>query len=224
MLIKKCQAIVLLAGISSSKIAVASNSMPCESSDWRCHNSFFVTGGYAFYHALYKNNTLLIIPPGKQEIDFTPLSAHPNNENAMRFGFGSNLGNYIPFSYEFNYTQGFSQSKTSLTLEFTKARKVLSGSITYALNPKSRLRFNLVGGASVTSIYLTTSTVAQQTPYSVTVNAVDVDPFLGGSISYSINSRFAVRLSEYFAFSKFNLNTNGTLATFLMLNYYPGAV
>jgi len=224
MLIKKCRTLVLLVVMSGSQIAAATNSKPCQPSDWTCHNSFFITGGYVFYHTLYKDNPLSIVQPGHQAIDFTPQSAYPNNENALRSGFGAGLGDHTPFSYELDYTQGFPKSKTGSELELTRARKVFSTSINYTLNPESRLRFNLTGGASVTSIYLTTTTVAEQPSFSTTVNTVDVDPFVGGSIVYSINSKFAARLIQYFSFANYNRNTNGSLITLLMLNYYPGAV
>lgn len=209
--------------ISPMQIANATHEKPCLPSDWTCHNSFFITGGYVLYHPIFNNNSLSIAPPNEPAIHFSPQSTYPNNESALRAGFGSGLGNHTPFSYEFTFTEGFPKSKHNSELEITRARKSFAATINYTLNPESRLRFNVAGGAAVTSIYVTT-TAKQQPSFSNTSNNADVDPYLGGSIAYSINSKFVIRAVQYYAFSSYNINLNGSLISLLMLNYYPGAV
>ena len=207
-----------------SPIAIATPATPCSASDWRCHNSFYVTGGYVFTHGLQNKNVLSITPPGYKKIEFTPYSAYPNNTNGIRLGFGSGLGDHTPFGYELSYTQVFPKSKTTNDLIFTRSRKSFSTSINYTLNPDSRLRVNALFGASVASFYTTSATVSPLPTYTQTNNTVDVDPYIGGSVVYSINSKFVARLVEYFAFAEYNLNAKGAWLTLLMLNYYPGAV
>lgn len=193
----------------------------CDQGDWAHHGSFYLTGGYVFTHTLFTNNLLSITPPGQPTIFFTPKSAFPNDCSGIRLGFGSGLGTNTPFYYELDYNQIFTCSKIRDGLQVSRASKSLVTTLGFSLNPKSRLRVVLFGGATVASVYTTLSTVRPRPPFSQKTNTVDVDPFAGGSLVYQVNSKLAVRVVEFFDISTYNPNARGTWVTLLMLNYYP---
>ncbi len=206
----------------SNLIFAATIEKNCNKAYWSCHSSFYVTGGYVFAHYLLNNNQLSLTPPGQPKINFTPKDTFPNNASGMRFGFGSGLGTNTPFTYEIDYNQIFTHSNTGTDLKVSRASKSLVVILGYTLNPKNRLRTSLVGGASVFSTYRTDTTVAPHQFFSQNSNSVDVDPFLGGSLAYQINSSFALRAVEFYDFATYNRSATGSLVTLLMLNYYPG--
>ncbi|RUR09527.1 hypothetical protein [Legionella sp. km772] len=193
----------------------------CNKTDWSCHGPFYLTAGYVFAHNLFNKNQLSFSPPNRPSINFTPANAYPNNFSGVRLGFGSGLGTNLPFTYELDYTQLFTQSHTTNSLKISRSTKTFVGILGYVLNPKDRLRTSIVGGASIISSYMTQTTLAPRHYFSQTTNAVDVDPFLGASLSYQINSKLALRAVEFYDFATYNKSATGNLVTLLMLNYYP---
>ncbi|MCE0721762.1 MULTISPECIES: hypothetical protein [Legionella] len=212
---------IIFSMILSNLTCAAGTEKNCNKADWSCHGSFYLTGGYVFVHTFFNDNQLSLSPPEQPKINFTPQDAFPNNGNGMRWGFGSGFGGKLPFTYELDYNQIFTHSKTKDGLKISRSSKSLVAIIGYTLNPKNRLRASLVGGASVISTYLTATTVAPREFFSQNTNSVDVDPFLGGSLSYQINSRFALRAVEFYDFATYNRSAKGAAVTLLMLNYYP---
>jgi hypothetical protein len=220
---KKHQALTMIFSMILGNLIFASAiEKNCNKADWNCHGSFYVTGGYVFAHYLFNSNQLTLSPPGQPTINFTPKDIFPNNASGMRWGFGSGLGTNTPFTYEIDYNQIFTHSNSKNGLKVSRSSKSLVGILGYVINPKNRLRASLVGGASVISTYLTQTTVASPQFFSQNTNSVDVDPFLGGSLAYQINSKFALRAVEFYDFATYNRNAQGSLITLLMLNYYPG--
>ncbi|KTD70783.1 hypothetical protein [Legionella tucsonensis] len=218
----KNQIVAIIFSITLSNLIFAAEvKKNCDKADWSCHGSFYITGGYVFANTLFNNNQLSLSPPGLPTINFTPHDAFPNNVNGMRWGFGSGFGDNLPFIYELDYNQIFTHSETKDGLKISRASKSLVVIFGYTLNPKNRLRASLVGGGSVISTYLTATTVAPRQFFSQNTNSVDVDPFLGGSLSYQINSKFALRAVEFYDFATYNRSAKGVIVTLLMLNYYP---
>lgn len=217
------QSIILFFLFVVSHLAFAAEKeKTCNEADWNCHGSFYVTGGYVFVHTLFQDNILSITPPDQTMINFSPQSSFPNNASGMRFGFSSGFGLNLPLSYELDYNQVFTHSQINNDLKISRASKAIVGTLAYTVNPKSRLRLSLVAGASVISTYLTATTVSPRPFFSQNTNSVDVDPFFGGSFSYQINSKFAMRVVEFYDMATYNRGADGALVTLVMLNYYPG--
>lgn len=218
----KYQIVAIIFSITLSNLIFAAEAKKnCDKADWRCHGSFYITGGYVFTHTFFNDNQLSLSPPDQSTIHFTPRDLFPNNASGMRWGFGAGLGDNLPFTYELDYNQIFTHSKIKDGLKISRSSKSLVAIIGYTLNPKSRLRASIVGGASVISTYLTATTVAPRQFFSQNTNTVDVDPFLGGSLSYQINSKFALRAVEFYDFATYNRSAQGVAVTLIMLNYYP---
>lgn len=207
--------------ILSNMVFAATSEKSCSKEDWRCHGSFYISGGYVFIHYLLTSNPLTFLPAGQSTLSFTPKDAFPNNASGMRFGFGTGLGVNTHFTYEIDYNQIFNHSTTKNELKISRSSKALVGILGYVINPKDRLRTSIVGGASVISTYLTQTTASPRSYFSQTTNSVDVDPFLGGSLTYQINSNLALRVVEFYDFATYNRNAEGSVVTLLMLNYYP---
>ena len=222
-MLKKYQALaMILSMILGNQIFASAIEKSCNKADWSCHGSFFVTGGYVFAHYLLNSNQLTLSPPAQPTINFNLKDAFPNNASGMRLGFGSGLGTNTPFTYELDYTQIFTHSNSKNELKVSRSAKVFTSILGYTLNPKDRLRASVVGGASVLSTYLTVARVTSQHFFSQNSNFIDIDPFVGGGLSYQINSIFALRAVEFYDFATYNRNARGALVTLLMLNYYPG--
>ncbi|KTD43129.1 hypothetical protein [Legionella parisiensis] len=217
----KHQAAIIFSMILSNLIFAAGTEKSCDKADWRCHGSFYMTGGYVFVHTLFNDNPLSLSPPEQPTINFTPQDTFPNNASGMRWGFGAGFGDNLPFTYELDYNQIFTHSTIKDGLKISRSSKSLVAIIGYTLNPKNRLKTSLVGGASVISTYLTATTVAPRPFFSQNTNSVDVDPFLGGSLTYQINSKFALRVVEFYDFATYNRSAKGAVVTLVMLNYYP---
>ncbi len=193
----------------------------CNPKDWSCHGSFYVTTGGVFSHVFYKPNPLTFNPPNQPVIQFSPSTHFPANLGGFRFGFGNGVDKKLPVNYEFDYNETFYQAKQSDEILAGISTKSLVSSLSYALNPKCRLKASVFAGAVVVSVYLTTQTVAPKPEFFATTNSVDIDPFAGGSLLYQINSKFAVRLVEFYDLGNYNKNLSGRLVTLFMLNYYP---
>jgi hypothetical protein len=221
--VRKSQIVAIIVLMTLSSLICAEEiKKNCNKADWSCHGSFYITGGYVFAKTIFNNNQLALSPPQQPTINFTPQGAFPNNVSGMRFGFGSGLGVNLPFTYELDYNQIFSQSKVNDGFKISRASKSLVAILGYTINPKNRLRTSLVGGASVISTYVTATTITPRQFFSQTTNSVDVDPFLGGSLTYQINSKLALRAVEFYDFATYNKSAQGAWVTLLMLNYYPG--
>ena len=193
----------------------------CDESDWRCHGSFFLCGGYINVHQLYTNNPLTEIIPEQKTIHFTPQNAFPNNFSGVRVGFGTQLGTNTGFTYQMYYNQVFTKSRTYDDLEFSAASKVLLSVVQYTINPKSRIKVGMLGGAGVVSSYVTTSFVNLNRNISQTSNTVDIDPVIGGDIAYQINSKFALTFTGFWDFGTYNKDLTGRFVPAVMLVYFP---
>lgn len=133
----------------------------------------------------------------------------------------SGLGQQTPFYYEFGYNQRFASSKINDSLRISVAGKSVTGVIGYYLNPEFRLKTSLLGGAIIASNYVTIITLPPRASFSSTTSSVDVDPLLGGSLTYQLTSAIALKVTEIYDITTYNKETFGTMITLFALNYYP---
>ena len=191
----------------------------CDDSDWRCHGSFHLVGGYIFVHQFYTNNHLTQAIPTHSAIDYTPHSAFPNNFNGVRVGFGGDLRPGSPFSYQLYYNQVLPQTKVRNGLKITADGKLMIGLIEYIINAKDRLTYSLIGGVGVISSDLTTTFIVDHT--KSTVNIVDIDPIIGSGIAYQINSKLQAKALFFWDIATYNKDLKSRVVPAIVFCYYP---
>lgn len=193
----------------------------CDKSDWRCHDNYDFSLGYIFVHQFYKSEPIRMPISGAPDLVYSPKEAFPNDLSGYRLGFGSSLGQDSPFGFQFYYNQAFPKSKVYNNFQFTGKGKVFLGLINYDLNPKSRLKVSLVGGAGIFSQYLSITSLHPNLPFSQTTDSVDLDPVLGGNIKYQINSKFDIKFITFYDFAIYNKELRGRLVPSIMFGYHP---
>lgn len=174
-----------------------------------------------YSHIFYTPNSLNFTPPNASPVSYDPASDYPNDVLGMRFGFGNYLVEGLPFGYELDYNQTFTKSKISNDFSYGISTKSFVASLFYTLNPKDRIRVNLLSGLVVLSVNQTINSVTPEITYSTSTITTDVDPFLGCGVIYQINAKWAVRFVEFYDFGTYNQNLSGRVVSLLMLNFYP---
>lgn len=188
---------------------------------WLPHTPFYITTGYSLTHELYRNRSVTqseITPPFTYDIHHT----YPNNMSGWRFGFGSRMGaEESNYGYELDFNQVFATTKNTPGLKITRPEKILTGFITYTLNPEARLKWIVAGAGVITTVYTTTRTIPpNEVSYSNSVTTT-VDPGVAGVVLYHLNNYFAVKGVFIYKIAAYNSVINGTLIPLLMVNYYP---
>lgn len=219
---KKYQIIVtLFLAMLSYPIFAGSVEKECDSSDYNCHGTLYLTGGYAFDHADFSNHTYAIAPPGQSALSFTYRGTAPNNFSGFRLGFGDEFSSNKKFGYELAYNQFFTRTKTIPGLRVYTKGKVFTADLGYQCFHYNRFSGRLIAGVAIISTYSGKTTLSPNKYVNGYASSADVDPFLGAAVLYQINSSFAVKLAEFYDMSAYNDATSEHFASFLMLVYYP---
>ena len=91
----------------------------------------------------------------------------------------------------------------------------------YTINPSARLQWILAGGAVITSVYLTTKTIAPNEVSLSNSTTISVDPAIAGVVLYHTNRSFAVKGVFIYKIAPYYAAIRGTLIPLIMVNYYP---
>lgn len=189
--------------------------------DWKPNSSFYLTAGYSLTHELYRPQKLTvtgILPP----FSYNTQHVYPNNLSGIRFGFGARFGNKKShYGYEFDFNQVLAKTRVTPGLKVTRPENIIVGFVDYTINPNARLQWILAGGAAITSVYLTTKTMAPNEVSLSNSTTTSVDPAIAGVVLYHINPSFAVKGVFIYKIAPYDLAIRGTLIPLVMVNYYP---
>ena len=193
----------------------------CAKSNEKSDNPFYLTAGYSLVHELYHHQQITVtnITPS---FTYNSYNTYPNNFNGVRFGFGSRFGSREShYGFELDFNQVFAKTRTTPGLEVTRSEKIIVGFVNYTINPKSKLQWILAGCGVVTTVSLTTNTIAPNQASTTSSTTTTVDPGVAGTALYHINPSFAVKSVLIYKIAPYDTQIRGTVIPLLMINYYP---
>ena len=212
---------ILFLLLASNKTLAENSKNNCDNLNWQCHGSFYITAGYISPYDYYTDHPSYVTIPTKSVFSYTPQNAFPRSFNGLRIGYGMSPDPNHWFTYEVFYNQLFRQSKIHHERQFSLTSKSVLGLLEYTFNPKSRMGFTLLSGASITSNTLTIHSENQANGDSITTTGVDIFPGVGAKLSYQINSKFAVKFATLWFLGTDNKTLYGSLVPAFLLSYYP---